>query len=292
MGRVTAPPAAGHVRPSERRTAASRSSRYRSLAPYWIAVAVSWALLGLASASAVDDLHHAAMPTDGNALVGLTIALSAWTVMVVAMMLPSTLPMLGLFRTAANAQEHPSQAVCSFAAGYLAVWLAFGTVAVAASVALHAARNAAPWLDGHWWLAVAALVAVAGAFQFSSLRKRCLHVCRHPFAFLMHRYRPGRRGAFRIGAEHGRFCLGCCWALMFLMAAVGLTSLVWMGIFTAVMVYEKVGRRGELVARAAGAALVTAALVIFVVGATSSEPPGPTVSTQEHSHDHIHPGGA
>jgi predicted metal-binding membrane protein len=253
----------------------------------------SWLLLAAASIRGVEGSHgsHDGMTNGGDLGAAVTISLAAWTVMVVAMMLPSTMPMLGLFRTTAQGQPHPAGALASFIAGYLVVWTAFGAIALAAGAVLHVARTSSPWLDSHWWLAVAALVAAAGAFQFTGLRERCLHVCRHPFAYLLHRYRPGLLNAVRTGADHGRFCLGCCWALMLLMVAVGLTDLAWMALLTAVMVYEKVGRFGERVARLAGATLLAAALVIGITGAVTidrSDRPAGVTPHETHDHDHTH----
>ena len=108
-----------------------------------------------------------------------------------------------------------------------------------------------------------ATLALAGAFQFSAVKDRCLDVCRHPGAYLLRHYRRGTAEAFRTGREHGLFCLGCCWALMLVMFAAGVTNLVWMAGLAAVMAYEKTGRRGRQLTPVVGAALLAwAALVL------------------------------
>jgi predicted metal-binding membrane protein len=103
---------------------------------------------------------------------------------------------------------------------------------------------------------------LAGAFQLSPLKDRCLTVCRHPGAYLLAHYRRGASGAFRMGWHHGLFCLGCCWALMLVAFAAGMTDLRLMAGFTALMAYEKIGRHGEAVAAATGAALVALAAAV------------------------------
>ena len=108
------------------------------------------------------------------------------------------------------------------------------------------------------------MIAAAGAFQFSSLKDRCLDQCRHPAAFLLRHYRRGAGEAFRLGRDHGLFCLGCCWALMLLMFAAGVANLMWMGLLTAVMVYEKVGRHGRRLAPIVGAALLAWSAFVLV----------------------------
>jgi predicted metal-binding membrane protein len=108
----------------------------------------------------------------------------------------------------------------------------------------------------------AATLGLAGAFQLSTLKDRCLTACRHPAAYLLRHYRRGHGAAFRLGWGHGLWCLGCCWALMLVMFAVGVADLRWMAALTALMAYEKIGRHGPAVATATGVlALAVAPLV-------------------------------
>jgi predicted metal-binding membrane protein len=144
------------------------------------------------------------------------------------------------------------------------VWSGFGALAFIGDFGLHHAVDATPWLADRPWLIAGGALALAGAFQFSSLTDRCLTECRHPAAFLLRRYRRGARSAFALGRSHGLFCLGCCWALMLLMFAAGVTNLWWMGALTALMVYEKIGRKGRLAAPLAGVLLLTLASLVIL----------------------------
>ena len=100
------------------------------------------------------------------------------------------------------------------------------------------------------------MLALAGAFQFTKLKDACLDQCRHPAAFMLRFYERGIAGAFRLGARHGSFCLGCCWALMLVMFAVGVASLPWMAALAALMVHEKTRPHGARGVPISGVALL------------------------------------
>jgi predicted metal-binding membrane protein len=257
---VFAPAAPRRSDPGGALATPTRRSPPRSFA---VAIVGSWIAIAAAELSGHGSiLHHDAIVHSPRPVLAVVTFLVAWQAMIGAMMLPSTVPMLSLFRVAADTQERPRLSTATFVAGYLAVWTAFGAAALTFDLGVHRTVDHNAWLTAHTWLVAAATLLVAGTFQFTPLRERCLRVCRHPVAYLMHHYRPGLRGAFALGVGHGRFCLGCCWAIMLLMFGVGLTNLVWMGALTAVMVYEKVGRRGETVARSAGIVLVGWGLLV------------------------------
>jgi predicted metal-binding membrane protein len=112
------------------------------------------------------------------------------------------------------------------------------------------------WLAARPWVLGGAVLLLAGGFQFSKLKDRCLTVCRHPAGYLLQHYRRGPGGAFRLGAGHGVFCLGCCWALMLVAFAAGVATLWWMAALTAVMVFEKTGRGGRRGVRPIGLGLI------------------------------------
>jgi predicted metal-binding membrane protein len=216
----------------------------------------------------VGPAHHgggsgaAAWPL-GPALVAFA---AAWALMVVAMMLPSALPMIGLHATAVAAHERPAVAQAAFLAGYGTVWTAAGVVALAGATALHGLVGATPGLAERPGAMAGILLATAGAAQFLPLTQACLRACRHPYAFLLTRFRPGVSAAFRLGRDHGLHCLGCCWALMLVMFAAGVADLWWMAGLTAVMVYEKIGRRGTQLATVVGVVLVAAGGVVLLAG--------------------------
>ena len=188
--------------------------------------------------------------------------LVAWQVMVAAMMLPSSLPMIRLFSHAAARQVQSGRILLAFLGGYAAMWGAVGAAAFAVDVALHRVGDSVPSLEGNPWIVPAVALVAAGAFQFTDLKDRCLDQCRHPGPFLMRHYRRGTRGAFDLGRRHGLFCIGCCWALMALMLAVGVASLVWMGALAAVMYYERVGQHGRRLTPVLGVALIGWGIVV------------------------------
>jgi predicted metal-binding membrane protein len=150
----------------------------------------------------------------------------------------------------------------AFVGGYLAVWTVFGWAALAFDGLVHHAVDTWPWVDAHHHLVMAGVLALAGAYQLSPLKDACLRTCRHPAGYLLAKYRRGTGAAFRIGAGHGLFCLGCCWALMLVAFALGMTQLALMAGFTALMAYEKTGRHGVLVAEIAGLGLLIAAVAM------------------------------
>src|SRR5262249_32552255 len=139
-----------------------------------------------------------------------------WTLMTVAMMLPTTLPLLGIFRRLVNERQHRSPLTALVIIGYLLVWMGFGVAAHAGDWLLHEIVERSAWLEANAWTIGAATLLLAGAFQFSRLKYRCLEKCRAPLSFVMEYWR-GRhdfRNAFLLGIHHGIFCVGCCWALM------------------------------------------------------------------------------
>jgi predicted metal-binding membrane protein len=213
-------------------------------------------------------LHHDGLIEDGPAVwVALPAFLLSWQLMLAAMMLPSSLPLMRVFAKASAKQPRPRAAMAGFLGGYALIWTAFGALALAFDVGVHAAVDASPWLEGHEWVLGAGVLALAGAFQFSSLKYACLDKCRHPAQFMLRFYERGAGGGFRLGARHGLFCLGCCWALMLVMFSVGVASLLAMAVLTGLMVYEKTQPRGRQVVPAAGATLFATAAMIALYSA-------------------------
>ena len=230
------------------------------------AIAAAWALALIAEATGrAASLHHDALIHSALPIwAALGLFLVAWQAMIAAMMLPSSLPMIRLFGQASASQERPGAVMATFLGGYAVVWTVFGAVAFLGDVGLHHVVDSTPWLHDHPWLIAGNTLALAGAFQFSPLKDRCLRECRHPGAYLLQHYRRGVGNGFRLGFGHGLFCLGCCWALMLLMFAAGVAQLWWMAALTGVMVYEKVGRAGERVTPFVGAALLTLAALVVI----------------------------
>jgi predicted metal-binding membrane protein len=183
------------------------------------------------------------------------------------MMLPSAAPSVRLFSRAAR---RPSM-TAAFVAGYLAVWIAFGLLAYGVYWILAELRpGVLAWDRGGPWVAGGAVLAAA-AYQLTPLKRVCLRHCRSPLHFLLARWRAGRIGALRMGAEHGAYCAGCCWALMLVLFAVGVMSIFWMLVVTGLVFAEKVLPGGERTARAVAVALVALGLWIVISPATVPE---------------------
>lgn len=183
-----------------------------------------------------------------------------WALMMAAMMLPSAMPMITLYVRTITHARWPRMA--SFGSGYLLAWALTGIPAFL--LAWGGGKIAAEYSG--WTTAMSVgIFSAAGIYQLTSLKHRCLHHCRSPFAHLMHygNYR-GRLRDLRAGAHHGFFCLGCCWGLMLLMIAFGVMNLFAMVALAAVIAIEKQWRHGERFARATGVvALVLAVMVVF-----------------------------
>ena len=222
------------------------------------ATGLAWAAAIAAHATGHGNLlgHDAMLGGQGPALLAPVAYAGTWVVMVAAMMLPSAIPLVRLFAATSALQPRPKVAMGVFVGGYLAVWTAFGWLALLFDLVVHRGVEAWTWLDNRPSVVFSAVLLGAGSFQFSSLKDRCLDACRHPGAYLLANYRRGPAAAWRVGWGHGLFCLGCCWALMLVAFAAGMADLRLMAAFTALMAYEKVGPRGDAAARIAGVVLV------------------------------------
>ena len=194
----------------------------------------------------------------GRLLLQAGLYVAGWTLMTVAMMLPTTLPLLEIFRRLTRERPDRTQLLILLVLGYLGIWLAFGIAAHAFDWVLHEAFEENRWLQENRWVFGAGPLLVAGAFQFSQMKYRCLDKCRAPLSFVMQRWRGGneRVQALLLGAGHGAFCVGCCWALMLLMFAVGTGNIGWMLALAAVMATEKNMPWGRRLSAPLGAALL------------------------------------
>jgi predicted metal-binding membrane protein len=236
-----------------------------SIAAAWV-LAIAGQLGGTAGLLRHDALIQGGIPL----VVALGMSILAWQAMVVAMMIPSSLPLIRMFAHTSLRQSRPHVAVSAFLGGYALVWTAFGAAAFLFDVAVHASVDAWPWLARHDWLIAGGVLVVAGVFQFTPLKYACLDSCRGPESFLLRHYDRGVRPALRLGARHGVFCVGCCWALMLVMFAVGVANLVWMAALTAVMVHEKTRPAGRAAVPVTGVALLGLASIVLVWGASAA----------------------
>ena len=203
--------------------------------------------------------------TSDAGLLGYAALATMWFLMAIAMMLPSAAPMIRTYCEIADTAAATGKRVVHpivLVAGYLAVWLLAALAFAGATVALQTIAAGGP-LTG--WAGAAAL-ALAGLWQFSSLKEACLTKCRAPFATLFGGWTDRPAGNFRLGARQGLWCLGCCWALMLVMFAVGIMNLFWMALIGVFAIVEK-GEKGRAISRAAGTILLVWATALLVVSA-------------------------
>jgi predicted metal-binding membrane protein len=235
-------------------------------------IAVAWAAAIVAQASgAAAVVHHDELLADGPPRPGAVLLfLAAWQVMIAAMMLPSSLPLVRMFAAASADAPRRGRALAAFLTAYALLWTIFGALVFAGDAGLHALVHASPWLEEHEWAIAPAVLLLAGGFQFTSLKDACLRSCRHPASFIHRHYRRGSAGAFKLGARHGVFCVGCCWALMLVMFALGVASLIWMALLTALMVHEKTRPAGLRTVPLTGITLLALGSTVFLWGASGS----------------------
>ena len=186
--------------------------------------------------------------------------LGVWVVMMAAMMLPSAWPTVTLYSRMLEKRSPLSPLL--FVAGYLATWTVVGLAAFAlADAGGNVTGGAFAWDRAGRWLAGATLLAAA-AYELTPLKDACLGRCRSPFGFLVGAWQNGRVGAVRMGAKHGAWCVGCCWALMAALFALGVMSVEWMAVVAALIAFEKLIRWRRVATVATAAALAVLAVVI------------------------------
>jgi len=199
-----------------------------------------------------------AMPMGLPGAAELALFFAILVVMMVAMMLPAALPMIlafhGLTRLEAGRPTKPADPVATalFVAPYFLVWGAFGLAALLGIAALGLMGP----LTGALALVPAAVLFAAGAWQVTRTKEVCLTHCQSPMGFVLHHWRSGRAGAFRMGLRHAAYCIGCCWLFMLVLFVAGAMSLLWMAALSVAIFAEKVGPRSALVPRAIGVLLV------------------------------------
>jgi predicted metal-binding membrane protein len=192
-----------------------------------------------------------------------------WSIMMVAMMIPSATPMIIIFATVnrqrSNKQD-PFIPTWVFVLGYLTTWTVYSGLATMVQWGLHTAALLTHTLVITSPLLGALFLVAAGVFQWTPLRDACMTQCRSPFGFIMTEWREGHRGALIMGLKHGIYCVGCCWMLMILSFVLGVMNILWMAALTAFMLLEKV-TDNKWVSRTAGMILVVWGLwVIAGVG--------------------------
>jgi predicted metal-binding membrane protein len=245
--------------------AASRRDRSIIWACIALITVLAWAyLLHLDRAMSSSMAHDLMMAEMGmtmdmprtSADVFFTFAM--WTVMMIGMMAGPATPTLLLFAGMQRTRASGSvpMALPSFGLGYLAVWTGFSACAAIAQEALHRAALLSPAMAASSPPVAGAILIAAGAYQLTPFKGACLTWCRSPLGFLMSSWRDGARGAVRMGLSHGLYCLGCCWALMCVLFAVGIMNLLWVAALAALVLLEKVGPFGAIAARVTGVIMI------------------------------------
>jgi predicted metal-binding membrane protein len=218
-------------------------------------------------------LSSAAAPAVGSGWTPgyWAIAYFMWTAMMVAMMLPSASPMVLLYARVVRQAEtqgrgqKASASISAFAGGYIALWSVFSLLAVAAQWMLERTGALSVLMNSRSLSLSGALLIAAGIYQLTPFKTACLEQCRAPAVFIAAHWRRGALGGWRMGLEHGLYCLGCCAVLMLLLFVGGIMNLVWIAGLTLFIALEKLAPFGATAARAAAALLIAggAALIVF-----------------------------
>ena len=228
-----------------------------------IVMAWLWILLGAGTGMSVMDIivgpspdHMASMMAPALWTTGYAgIMFTMWWVMMAAMMLPSAAPILLLFARINRKEKsagRPFIPTGIFAAGYLIAWGAFSAVATGLQWAFEQLGLLSPMMVTTSYSLGGAILLAAGVWQLTPIKGICLRHCRSPMGFFVQSWRPGRGGAFRMGLEHGSFCLGCCWFLMGLLFFGGIMNLFWIAGLAAFVLLEKTVPMGSWIGRIVG----------------------------------------
>jgi predicted metal-binding membrane protein len=233
----------------------------------WLALSI-WSISPYAPFLSHDVLENVRLAVSPEYVALLLVFVTGWTLMTVAMMLPTSLPLIVLFHRLARSRPNRLQLVALVIAGYLAVWMLFGIVAHLGDLLVHRMAEEVAWLEANTWAIGAASLAIAGLYQFTPLKYACLDKCRSPLSFVMEHWR-GRQEqwhSFLLGIHHGLFCLGCCWSLMLLMFAVGSGNITWMLLLGVVMGVEKNMPWGRQISKPLGIVLLGFSGVVAFAG--------------------------
>ncbi|HET7480620.1 MAG TPA: DUF2182 domain-containing protein [Rubrobacteraceae bacterium] len=230
--------------------------------------AAGWAYT-VRRATEMDNMGGAMPPVATGDIGGFAAFVFGWTAMMVAMMVPATLPMILLYRTISRKRLGlaPARAGVSFLlAGYIGVWAAVGLPVYVGFLLGEPLGSAGALLPG-------LLLVAGGVYQFTGLKKSCHARCANPLFFLMRQWRPGAGGALRLGTLHGADCLGCCAGVMLALVALGMMNLAWM-LTAAVVIFIEKTIGSHRIARPLGVAMVAAGLALLGASWLDTTPPG------------------
>ena len=255
--------------PPQRRPLLARlvaHDRALTLAALVLVTALAWAYLAAMAA----DMGDFASGMDG--LIGYPVlylwdarifflTLAMWAIMMAGMMLPGAAPTILLFAAITTRQRKAGNASPSalvFGAGYLAAWAAFSLLCVFGQWGLQEVFAAQLLSPRQGARIGGAVFLLAGLYQFTPLKRRCLSHCRTPLQFLAGHWPRNTAAAFRVGAHHGLYCVGCCWPAMALLFVGGVMNFLWAAALALFVLAEKAAPHGEWVARIAGVGFIAA----------------------------------
>ena len=229
------------------------------LATLLLLAAGAWALLVWQWAVMDDDMSL----TMG---LGAPLFMAIWVAMMVAMMFPTAAPMILMFarvQESRQQQARPFVPVWIFVCSYLVVWTVAGLLAYGVAVGLQGLADRSDWLSGNAGRIGGGVIVLAGLYQLSPLKRACLTKCRTPFSFILTSWRDGRGGAFRMGMEHGLYCLGCCWLLFVILFPLGIMNVGAMALITLLIFAEKSTPIGRQVATFASLGLIIFGVIVL-----------------------------
>ena len=189
-----------------------------------------------------------------------------WAIMMAGMMLPSATPVI-LLVDKLNFQRKVKQVAYThslyFIAGYLLAWILYSALITLIQWGLHSASLLSPMMISSNDIFSSVLLIIAGLYQWSTLKQKCLQLCRSPLNMLTTQWREGINGAITLGFKHGQYCLACCWFLMALLFVTGVMNLKWILVLTLLVMIEKCLPRGDIISKALGCLLISLGLVIL-----------------------------
>ncbi|WP_255571982.1 DUF2182 domain-containing protein [Celeribacter sp. PS-C1] len=190
-----------------------------------------------------------------------------WWIMMIAMMVPSAAPTILLYASLVRKNKNeaaPYASVAFFLSGYLAVWGAFSLIATLSQWGLSRLGVLSGMMELVNVAVASSVLIAAGTYQFTPLKKACLHHCQNPLVFLMHHWKPGAVGAYRMGAENGQYCLGCCWFLMALLFVGGVMNLFWIAGIALYVGIEKLSSEWKWLPPLTGGVLIAAGVSVLL----------------------------
>ncbi|MCZ6656119.1 MAG: DUF2182 domain-containing protein [Gammaproteobacteria bacterium] len=227
------------------------------------------ALLAFEMGSSAGPLMAAMPRSFGWGLTDFLFMFAMWTVMMIAMMLPSAVPMILLFEKVGQRRaSHNRSAVAPsvFMVGYLVVWVVFSLAATLLNGLFHGSGLLTSVMGRATPLVAGGLLIAAGFFQWTPLKHACLEHCRSPIGFLMAYWQDGHAGALRMGVHHGMYCVGCCWLLMALLFVLGVMNVAWIAVLAAFVLLEKIVPQGVILSRVTGVFLVLWGGIVLMAG--------------------------